>query len=82
MPKLPDHSICPWMLEPDRVVLNLVLLADLIKGMDLLRPAVFRDHLVDELAPRNTRSEPFRGVDLLFRMHFLDEAIWAVDCEL
>jgi len=59
-----------------------LFLAGLIKGMDLLCPALFRDRFVDEFAPRNTRSKPFHEADLLFRMHFLDEAIWAVDCEL
>jgi len=36
------HSICPWTVKLDRTVGDVVLAADLIKGMDLVRVAVFR----------------------------------------
>jgi len=46
-----NHSICPGMFELDRAMLNVVLFADLVKRMDLLRPLVFRERLVAELEP-------------------------------
>ena len=39
------------MFELDRAMLNVVLFADLVKRMDLLRPLVFRERLVAELEP-------------------------------
>lgn len=73
------HSICPWTVKLDRTVGDVVLAADLIKGMDLVRVAVFRQRaalclivrLLHDKHPRMPSSarplpEPLKNILFVF----------------